>query len=149
MPSCQLRIRAWNPTGVAPGLRAVRLPSPPRTLGEHLLIARYERGLRQQDVAREIGVDEFTLLNWEKGKTAPVIRYLPGIYSWLGFCPVEPGPITLAERLLRRRTAQGLSQAEVARRLALDPGTVYRSEQGIGTPARRVATAIRALVGAK
>jgi DNA-binding XRE family transcriptional regulator len=42
----------------------VRLPTPPRTLGEHLLVVRYERGLRQKDVARELGVDQFTLGNW-------------------------------------------------------------------------------------
>src|SRR5262245_31111836 len=66
LPFCQLRIRAWNPVGTAPGLRAIRLPNPPRTLGEHLLVARYERGLRQRDVARDLGVDHFTLINWEK-----------------------------------------------------------------------------------
>lgn len=47
-----------------PGLPMVRLPTPPRTLGEHLLVVRYERGLRQKDVARELGVDQFTLGNW-------------------------------------------------------------------------------------
>src|SRR5688572_23737681 len=110
LPFCKLRLRACKPTRYAPYLPGTRLPNPPRTLGEHILVARYERGLRQGDAARAIGVDSFTLGNWEKGKTTPVLRYRPAIYAWLGFCPVEPTPATVGQRLVAWRKAQGLSQ---------------------------------------
>ncbi len=146
MPFCQLRVRAWNPIGTGPGLPAIRVPNPPRTLGEHLLVTRYERGLRQQDAAREIGVDEFTLLNWENGKTSPALRHRPSIYRWLGYCPVSPRPATLGERLFAWRIQQGFSQAAVTLRLERDPGTVHRLEQRVGTPTRAVRRAVERLI---
>jgi len=110
-------------------------------------VARFDRGLRQEDVARELGVDQFTLGNWEKGKTSPVIRHRPSIYEWLGFCPVEPTPTSIGPRLVAWRKAQGLSQHEVAEQLGLDPGTLSRTEQGkLGSPNRRVRRAIEALL---
>lgn len=82
MPFCHWTLRAWRPPRNVAGLPMVRLPNPPPTLGEHLLDARYERGLRQKDAARELGVDQFTLGNWERGRTSPVIRHLPTIAGW-------------------------------------------------------------------
>ena len=32
---------------------------------------RLEQGLRQKDLAKRIGVDEMTIVNWETGKTQP------------------------------------------------------------------------------
>jgi DNA-binding XRE family transcriptional regulator len=31
-----------------------------------------EQGLRQKDLAKKIGVDEMTIVNWETGKTKPI-----------------------------------------------------------------------------
>jgi transcriptional regulator with XRE-family HTH domain len=125
----------------------IRLPNPARTLGEHLLVARYERGLRQIDVADAIGVDNFTLGNWENGRTSPVLRFLPAIHRWLGYCPVERTPATIGQWLVAWRKSQGLSQHEVAQQLGLDPGTLSRMEQGkLGSPNCRVRRAIESLV---
>jgi transcriptional regulator with XRE-family HTH domain len=143
----RIKLRACKPSRSAPGLPLARLPNPPRTLGEHLLVARYDRGLRQKDVARELGVDQFTLGNWEKGRTSPLIRFRPAIYEWLGYCPVQPAPTAIGDRLVAWRKALGLSQHEVAQRLGLDPGTLSRTEQGkVGSPNRRVRRAIEALL---
>lgn len=44
-------------------------------------------GLRQRDVAAKIGVHALTVTNWEKGHTAPEIRFLPAILDFLGYNP--------------------------------------------------------------
>jgi ribosome-binding protein aMBF1 (putative translation factor) len=52
--------------------------------------------------------------------------------------PVSPGfdldRDTLAEKLVRRRRASGLSQAELARRAGIRPETLNRIERGRTTP---------------
>jgi len=51
-------------------LRISRYPA--RTLGERIKKWRLEQGLFQKDLAEMIGVDEMTIVNWEKGKTKPI-----------------------------------------------------------------------------
>ena len=40
--------------------------------GEYIRKARLEKGLRQMDVARAIGVSEMTIANWERYPTVPM-----------------------------------------------------------------------------
>jgi DNA-binding XRE family transcriptional regulator len=50
--------------------------------------------LLQRDVADRIGVTQFTILNWEKGRTTPSISAFPGIIRFLGYDPFpKPGTI--------------------------------------------------------
>ena len=44
---------------------------PGRTLGERIRKWRLEQGLFQRDLATMIGMDEVTIVNWEKGRTKP------------------------------------------------------------------------------
>jgi DNA-binding XRE family transcriptional regulator len=44
---------------------------PDRTLGEHVKKWRLEQGLFQRDLAKLIGVNEMTIVNWEKGGAKP------------------------------------------------------------------------------
>jgi transcriptional regulator with XRE-family HTH domain len=94
---------------------------------------RLDLGLLQKQVAAEIGVDLKTLCNWEGQRTEPEIRFLPAIFRFLGSDP-RPPPTTLPERFQAARTALGLSQAALARRIGIDPGTVARWEAGKGRP---------------
>lgn len=48
--------------------------------------------------------------------------------------PDELDRATLAEKLIRRRTAAGLSQAELARRAGIRPETLNRIERGRTNP---------------
>jgi DNA-binding XRE family transcriptional regulator len=57
---------------------------PDRTLGERIKKWRLEEGLFQRDLARLIGVDEMTIVNWEKGKTKPIKQYLERLEKILG-----------------------------------------------------------------
>jgi DNA-binding XRE family transcriptional regulator len=43
-----------------------------------------EQGLFQRDLAKLIGVDEMTIVNWEKGKTKPDRKNLERIKKILG-----------------------------------------------------------------
>jgi DNA-binding XRE family transcriptional regulator len=49
---------------------------PNRTLGERIKKWRLERGFFQRDLTKLIGVDEITIVNWEKGRTKPIKQYL-------------------------------------------------------------------------
>jgi transcriptional regulator with XRE-family HTH domain len=46
-----------------------RLPT--RTLGERIKCLRHKRGLHQEQLARLAGVDEMTIVRWEKDRSAP------------------------------------------------------------------------------
>jgi transcriptional regulator with XRE-family HTH domain len=44
-------------------------------------------GLPQQQVAEAIGCHHASLLSWERGRREPELRYLPGIFRFLGYDP--------------------------------------------------------------
>jgi DNA-binding XRE family transcriptional regulator len=44
---------------------------PSNTFGERIRKWRMEQGLFQRDFAKMLGVDEMTIVNWEKGLTRP------------------------------------------------------------------------------
>jgi DNA-binding XRE family transcriptional regulator len=68
------------------------------------------------------------LLNWEKGRAEPELRFLPAILVFLGYDP-RPEPATFGGRLRAAREAAGLSEEALARKLGLDPGTVAAWER--------------------
>ncbi len=98
-------------------------PAEPRTVGEHLKRARLDRGIQQRDAGRAIGCDPGTLLNWEKGRVAPDVRFWPAILRFLGYDP-RPEPAGFGGRIRAAREAEGLTEEALARKLGLDPGTV-------------------------
>jgi transcriptional regulator with XRE-family HTH domain len=92
-------------------------------LGEHLRRARLDRRVPQRQVAAAIGCSQASLVSWEMGHRAPQARFLPGILRFLGY-DQRPEPATFGRQLRAEREAEGLSEAALARRLGLDPGTV-------------------------
>ncbi|MEW8646455.1 MAG: helix-turn-helix transcriptional regulator [Candidatus Thiodiazotropha endolucinida] len=48
---------------------------------------RIKRGLRQIDIAPKLGVNPWTLRNWEHNRTNPSVQYYPAIMDFLGYCP--------------------------------------------------------------
>jgi transcriptional regulator with XRE-family HTH domain len=99
------------------------------TVGDHIKAHRLELGMFQKDVARELGVDQWTLLNWEKGRTTPLVMAYPAIVAWLGYDPT-PTPATIADRLKARRREMGWTIKETADRLGVDPTAVGNWEHG-------------------
>ena len=55
----------------------------PQPLGELIRRKREELGLRQIDLARELGVSEFTVVNWETGRNTPRDRLAPKVFRFL------------------------------------------------------------------
>ena len=66
----------------------------PPTLGEHLRKWRLEMRLTQTQVAERIGVNPWTILNWEKGHSEPPIETVPALLQFLGYDRL-PEPKTL------------------------------------------------------
>jgi len=69
----------------------------------------------------------FTIQNWERGKCAPKVRFVPRITLFLGYCPWT-APETPGERFRQVRVGLGLSQKTAAAVLGVDPATVTRWE---------------------
>jgi ribosome-binding protein aMBF1 (putative translation factor) len=57
---------------------------PDRSLGERIKKWRVEQGLFQVDLAKMLGVNEMTIVNWEKGRTKPIKQYLERLEKILG-----------------------------------------------------------------
>ena len=70
---------------------------PDRTLGERIKKWRLDQGLFQKELAKIIGVDEMTVVNWEKIKTRPMAAKLKKlkrfirILDWENSHPIEEG----------------------------------------------------------
>jgi DNA-binding XRE family transcriptional regulator len=60
---------------------------PDGTLREHIKKWRLEQELFQRDLAKMIGVDEMTIVNWEKGRTKPTKKNMEKIKAIMGFEP--------------------------------------------------------------
>lgn len=55
----------------------------PQTLGEQIKKKRLELNLSQKEVGKMLGVTSFTVLNWEKGKTELLGRFMPKVVLFL------------------------------------------------------------------
>lgn len=102
-------------------------------LGDHLRKRRLDLGLQMKQAAKLLGAHAQSLTNWEEGRTAPAVRYVPAILEFLGYDP-RPVPEDLAGRLIHHRVGLGLSQEAFARLLGVDPGTLRRWESGSRRP---------------
>jgi transcriptional regulator with XRE-family HTH domain len=98
--------------------------------------------LLQKQVADQIGVHPLTITNWESNESSPETHLIPAIIQFLGYDPLPPGN-SLPERLAARRRALGLSQREMAERMAVDPATLQGWEAGRHQPTGKSSDVIR------
>jgi DNA-binding transcriptional regulator YiaG len=63
---------------------------------------------------------------------------MPAVIRFLGYSPLPP-PVTWAERLVRGRTALGLSRKASAAQMRVDQATLARWERGEREPTGRFA----------
>ena len=59
-------------------------PSNPKTIGEAIRKRRLDLGLRQIDLAKIVGCNEMTIVNWEKGHTRPRTNKMFDVGAFLG-----------------------------------------------------------------
>jgi len=126
LPFCHAELRAPKP-------KPSHYPQQLNSLGDHIRSRRLDLKLFQSEVAEQIGVDTTTICNWEINASAPAIRYIPSVLSFLGYAPFPPAQ-TLAERLTTARKGLGLSQRKMAEKLGVDPGTLQGWEAGRHQP---------------
>ncbi len=117
---------------------------PSTTFGDFIKKARLEKGLRQTDVARMIGVDEQTVTNWERSVNLP--RQFQKVKSACQMLSLDYGQVVQAfhhkpdgnqapgDALLKARIKKGLTQEEAARMAGIDPGTLARWEKADSEP---------------
>lgn len=129
MPFCHMTLKSKKPIPKA-------YPRKLETLGDHLRKRRLDLGLTQREVAGIIGVNETTIVNWEKNHTSPPVKYLPKIVEFLGYIPFDGGR-SLGERIANCRKLLGLNQKELANLLGVDPYTVSCWEKDERKPLKR------------
>ena len=101
----------------------------PISLGDHIRKRRLKLGLFQKELAQRLGVNPWTILNWEKGDTEPPIASIPAIVRFLGYDPF-PQPKTLAQHLLAKRREMGWAIVKAAEVVGVDPSTWGGWERG-------------------
>lgn len=114
LPGVQLTLKS---------LRKKDFDTPLQTLPDHLRKRRSELGLSQRKTAARMGVDYWTYLNWERGRTQPVTAQFRPVIEFLGYDP-SPPPATLRERLQAKRRALGVTLEQVAKYLKWDPDSL-------------------------
>lgn len=105
------------------------------SIGDHLRKHRLDLGFSQRRLAKQLGVNPGTMVNWERNATTPALRLVPRIIHFIGCFPLAPGHF-LPEKLKVYRRPQDLSQKELAGRLGVDESTVGRWERGRRDPWR-------------
>jgi transcriptional regulator with XRE-family HTH domain len=134
VPFCHLAFSAPRPAL----RRYERTKVPAGTLGAAFRERRWSRGLEQWEAAEEIGVSVATYRAWETNRMKPDLRNIPAAIRFVGL-DWRPQHASLGGRIRRMRTAAGLSVAQLATLLGVDPSTVLGWEAGLHEPSARSA----------
>lgn len=112
----------------------------PKTFGEHIHLARLKRQWQVKELGEKVGVDEASIIHWEKGHHSPppsCIRRLKVIFpeiATLPFSTIYPDfplePQTVAEQVKHDRLCLDMNQIEYADRLGLCVDTIRDREGG-------------------
>lgn len=127
MPFLPVALKALKPQDNAPE---------PKTIGDHIRRHRLVLRLTQKQLATRLGVNPWTILNWERVYTSPPIGAIPVILAWLGYDPF-PRPETLPERMVAKRRSMGWSIKDAAGHIGVDEGTWAAWEAGTTFPKSR------------
>jgi len=120
LPLVRIQLKCAKPNNI---------PKNPKTIGEHIRKRRLEPGFTQKQASKALGVNPWTVLNWETGRHEPPIRSIPPILAFLGYDPFS-APTTIGEWLLQMRRKYGRSTSEAARQLGVDRTTWQDWERG-------------------
>ena len=73
-----------------------------QTFGEHIRRRRLVLYITQEEAALRLGVNAWTVHNWEVGETKPAIQFIPALVGFLGYDP-EPVDTVDARRSAGRQ----------------------------------------------
>jgi transcriptional regulator with XRE-family HTH domain len=108
-------------------------PANPQTVGDRLKKRRDEHGLYQKDAAALLGVNQSTLIGWEKGRKDPAIQIWPRAIKFLGYDP-HGEPRMLGKRFLAARRRLGITQEQAAKLASVDEESFRLWELGKRKP---------------
>jgi transcriptional regulator with XRE-family HTH domain len=132
LPFCFFVIRVSQEAFKSFILRKKGVVPLPRTLGEHLRNRRLAMGLRQDDVASQLGTLREVYERWERDERQPVVSEWPGIISFLGYYPAREE--NAADLVLKARRCRGMDQKALARKVGVIHQRLRRWEHGQEIP---------------
>ena len=132
LPFCHFNIRVPPPRLKAFILKKNGMVSQPKTLGEHLRNRRLDLGIRQEDVARQLGALREVYDRWERDEREPTVREWPGIVAFLGYYPFRLE--SAADLVLKARRCQGADQKRLADAVGVIHQRLRRWEHGRESP---------------
>ncbi len=123
LPICQITLKASKPN---------EKPYPKElvTIGDHIKKKRLDLNLTQNDVAKQIGVKEESVYNWENNRSKPKVYLLPKIIKFLGYVPFKHTNLTFGDKIKSFRREYGLSQRKLAKLWSVDQTTIRDWENG-------------------
>ncbi len=123
-------------------------PDGPQSFGDHIKMKRLEEGLTHAQLGKKLGVNQWTVLNWENGNSRPRIDFYGRIVALLGFDPEQMSQSeTLAEHMAEYRRMGGLSQEKAALQAGIDETTWQSWESGRKKPMPLSDARLRAFLG--
>lgn len=105
----------------------------PNTLGEKIKKRRQELRMYQPQLAKQLGVSEATVSNWETNKAVPKIYQWRQLIEFLGFYPF-PEEDTLSSQIKKYRLVRGLTQEALGVLVGVDGTTVCGWEKEENQP---------------
>jgi transcriptional regulator with XRE-family HTH domain len=104
-------------------------PNDTKTFGGQIRKRRLALGLRQKDLASQMGVTKETVRAWEKNRAEPCFDHLPKVAEFINQ-PPELLSQSWGEKLIAIRRRHGLSIVLMARYLKVDPTSLVAWEHG-------------------
>ncbi|MFH0795870.1 MAG: helix-turn-helix domain-containing protein [Candidatus Omnitrophota bacterium] len=116
-----------------------RYPANPKTFGQKLRKWRMDNNLTIKTIAKTIGADEMSIINWEIRNVTPVYKFARKIKELTGISPdsgfrdqrkSKPAPGSPGEQMRKKRQELGLSQVEMAEKLGVSVDYIADLETG-------------------
>ena len=145
LPFCDRHVTVARKDVTPVWTRSFPIAKEPTTLGQHLKKKRFTAGLRQKQIAVELGVSARTLSLWECDRIVPAWAFQPRLIAYLGhdsFTGLTPGkpknnetscvaflaqdaPVTTGEKIKQLRLKLRKTRLQLAAAWGISPKTLW------------------------